>query len=605
VAPLRSYERFRDTRAVEAQYDAMGRPTVVRHADGTVTTTTYDVFGLPESLSIGGTELAHLQRSRAGVVRARTSPGTTQTFDYDALGRVTQHVVIGADEEPIAGESLSWDLVGNVESVESVATGLRIDYGYDSQYQLRTAVAEDPTAYTGYFEYSKAGRVQLADVAVPASSPGAVSRTVTHQYDPPGSDADPAAVRSLVDTESGDTVASFDYDERGNVVQRFTPMHNGTLVYDGDNQLREYTNTSTGSREVYYYDGAERVLAFREDPSEGVDGRLWLGDVEVGYYPGGVAWTRADLALGAYPVARVEDGDTPDPNILFHGVLGSLLAVTDIDGDSAARYAYGPWGEILWQSGDDVESFSRLYNDKELDRTSELGYYGYRYYDRLTLGWSQLDPLYELAPDLAMREPLRASLYAFNLNNPLRYLDPDGRDGRPSPDAPWVPTKEEAEQQEAEDAQTCPGSYESDGMCVREDWVEEDLAKAKDKASKEFDEAFSESVEVNQQVAELSWEIHDDEEFVDQQSYEHNPVYDFGEGAPGEVAAALEATKSIPELALYTLDKVIQDWERRAWKDEVFEKTGHYQRQRRLDKLQRRQRVLQERMDEAKRILDL
>jgi len=36
--------------------------------------------------------------------------------------------------------------------------------------------------------------------------------------------------------------------------------------------------------------------------------------------------------------------------------------------------------------------------------------------------------LYLMAPDIAGVEPRRASLYMFSLNNPVRYLDPDGLD---------------------------------------------------------------------------------------------------------------------------------------------------------------------------------
>ncbi len=65
---------------------------------------------------------------------------------------------------------------------------------------------------------------------------------------------------------------------------------------------------------------------------------------------------------------------------------------------------------------------------KEADQLSRLNYYGYRYYDPLSLQWTQSDPLFRVAPDLAYDQPRRMSLYAFSLNNPVRYLDPDGRD---------------------------------------------------------------------------------------------------------------------------------------------------------------------------------
>ncbi|MBA2724969.1 MAG: hypothetical protein H0U53_03170 [Actinobacteria bacterium] len=76
-----------------------------------------------------------------------------------------------------------------------------------------------------------------------------------------------------------------------------------------------------------------------------------------------------------------------------------------------------------------TDSHQRRFNDKHHDQFSNLSYYGARYYDRTLIGWTQADPLYSRAPDAAMRStPRRANLYQFSLNNPLRYIDPDGRE---------------------------------------------------------------------------------------------------------------------------------------------------------------------------------
>jgi RHS repeat-associated protein len=56
-----------------------------------------------------------------------------------------------------------------------------------------------------------------------------------------------------------------------------------------------------------------------------------------------------------------------------------------------------------------------------------LSYYGARYFDKNLMTWTQSDPLYRFSPDAAWTEPRRALLYAADLNNPLKYLDPDGR----------------------------------------------------------------------------------------------------------------------------------------------------------------------------------
>jgi RHS repeat-associated protein len=69
----------------------------------------------------------------------------------------------------------------------------------------------------------------------------------------------------------------------------------------------------------------------------------------------------------------------------------------------------------------------RQFNGKENDALTSLRYYGYRYYDPLTLRWNSADPLHRFAPDLDVATPQAMNLYSFSLNNPARYLDPDGR----------------------------------------------------------------------------------------------------------------------------------------------------------------------------------
>jgi RHS repeat-associated protein len=80
-------------------------------------------------------------------------------------------------------------------------------------------------------------------------------------------------------------------------------------------------------------------------------------------------------------------------------------------------------------------SAAHVTHGKEHDQLTSLSYYGYRFYDRLTLTWTQADPLYRFVPDLAWDEPRRANLYSFSLNNALRYIDPDGRDRDTDADA--------------------------------------------------------------------------------------------------------------------------------------------------------------------------
>ncbi len=97
-----------------------------------------------------------------------------------------------------------------------------------------------------------------------------------------------------------------------------------------------------------------------------------------------------------------------------------------------ASFTYAPFGEIVEATdaggpSSGVAKHPRRFNDKFFDEISGLGYYGYRYYDTVLIAWTQSDPLYRFAPDAAWSMPRQANLYTVDLNNPLRYLDPDGR----------------------------------------------------------------------------------------------------------------------------------------------------------------------------------
>ncbi|MDR2056774.1 MAG: RHS repeat-associated core domain-containing protein [Dysgonamonadaceae bacterium] len=59
-----------------------------------------------------------------------------------------------------------------------------------------------------------------------------------------------------------------------------------------------------------------------------------------------------------------------------------------------------------------------LFNAKELDEETGLYYYRARYYESRVSVWLSTDPLQEKYPNV--------STYAYCLNNPVRFTDPNG-----------------------------------------------------------------------------------------------------------------------------------------------------------------------------------
>jgi RHS repeat-associated protein len=104
--------------------------------------------------------------------------------------------------------------------------------------------------------------------------------------------------------------------------------------------------------------------------------------------------------------------------------VGSVRVTTNASGQVVRRHEFLPFGEE-WQPavppGD-----PRLFTGQERDPETGLDYFGARYY-RANLGrFTTTDPVQDLRENLA--DPQQWNRYTYASNNPLRYVDPDGRD---------------------------------------------------------------------------------------------------------------------------------------------------------------------------------
>lgn len=99
--------------------------------------------------------------------------------------------------------------------------------------------------------------------------------------------------------------------------------------------------------------------------------------------------------------------------------LGSSTYVTDYNGEARRHTEYFPFGEVFVEENRGSENQPYLFNGKELDRAAGLYYYGARYYDARLALWQSIDPLAAAYPAW--------SPYAYTLQNPFSFSDPDGR----------------------------------------------------------------------------------------------------------------------------------------------------------------------------------
>lgn len=407
-----------DTQRVEREYNALGLPTLSTWDDGQQWQVTYDVRGLVDRVEWLDPEtgafrpVADYTRSFAGLPLARNSDyDQVREYGYDELGRPRNDTVFVGDNT-IATRSYDFNDSGDLTSVTGETDGVSAvaSYTYDAHHRLISATG--PNGYEGTFTYSPAGNIRTADVSWNGSE---ATRNVRYEYGA----VDPQAVDRLVNIDDGEFYADFTYDLSGNMIERNSPEGTMRLRWNGLDQLRKVEGTN--GDEVYYYNhDGQRMLAVSDS-----EVRFWFDESETHYDLDGQQTQRLLHLSGAGPtLARVENGT--DIELQYSDALQNLMFALDESGNVTASFLYGPFGEVLQSTG--AEDHRRQFNGKENDNVSGLRYYGFRYYDPLTLRWNSADPLYRFVPDLSLGSPQRMNLYTFSLNNSMRYYDPDGRD---------------------------------------------------------------------------------------------------------------------------------------------------------------------------------
>ena len=110
---------------------------------------------------------------------------------------------------------------------------------------------------------------------------------------------------------------------------------------------------------------------------------------------------------------------------------GSPLAITDDKGNVVWRETYKPFGEDYQITGT-IENNNRFIG-KEKDKETGLIYDNHRYYVPVIGRFGSPDPMSPVDPWTSktnyemLLNPQKLNRYAYGLNNPCRYIDPDGK----------------------------------------------------------------------------------------------------------------------------------------------------------------------------------
>jgi len=388
-----------DTYAVSYQYDEASRPTKLTYPDTMQILYSYDdlnrmieikryIDGINDEILLDNvqynTESLLTQFDCGNDLRA--------TFSYDQTDRIS-----------------------TIDIKDGETSFLDLDYTYDNNSNITQLVNgwRDTTStwHSDTESYSYDGLDRL-------TSASCLSWSHTYSYDKVGNRASKDGVTYTINTVnevtglSDDT--SFAYDSNGNRTQKTKGTDTWVYTYDYANRLTKVEENSATIGE-YVYDGEGRRIQVTEN------------SVTTTYIYSGlnVLYEENTTGTAAYiygPKGRLAKRTTvnQESNTFYYHTdhLGSTRLVTDENKNIVSAATYQPFGEAYSEEG----SESYLYNGKEKDATG-LYYYGARYYDPGLGRFITRDG--ELG---SIRYPRTLNRYTYCFNNPIKYIDPDGRD---------------------------------------------------------------------------------------------------------------------------------------------------------------------------------
>lgn len=240
------------------------------------------------------------------------------------------------------------------------------------------------------------------------------------------------------------SVDQYTYDNNGNMTKDEL-NRNYDFVYDFRNLITDFRSirlegTGPGATDVtywtkYYYDEAGnrirkmvwKYLGSEPNPVHDGDEPLTWQLVTNEFYVGDLNGKEIDLYSGTnlvqwnvWGLDNVGKINADGSKYFYYkDHLGSVRAIVDQNNQLVSAQDYDAWGYIMnnrnWQSENAMYKFT----GKERDNESTYDYFGARYYMSRIGRWGMTDSLFMKHYDF--------SPYNYALTNPLRFVDPNGK----------------------------------------------------------------------------------------------------------------------------------------------------------------------------------
>lgn len=366
--------------------------------------------------------------SKGQIKKAKYGNNTSTEWTYDQFGRINSHLTKNASNQTLLNNSYEYDAIGNLTQRIDYVEDLREEFSYDSlnrlvQNDLSGTGAEYITqlqANVVSYDYDELGNLTYKSDINGGGSNGHYTYGTTSSTRHAG----PHAVTSITG------LSDFTYDNNGNQL-----TGNGrTVVYSAFNKPTSIHKE--GKHTEMWYGPERQMIKQRADTPRGKESTIYIGGLfeEISVLGGGTV-NRHHIAVAGQAIAVVETA--PDSLVatkesyLHKNHQGSVLAITDMDGNTAERRYYDAFGDIKSYIGQSSRQYALgLSYSTATDRgftghvtlvAAGVIHMGGRVYDATIGRFMSADP--------HIQSPLNSqslNRYSYTLNNPLSFTDPSG-----------------------------------------------------------------------------------------------------------------------------------------------------------------------------------
>ena len=386
---------------IEYEYDACGNLYRMKYPTGEYAVYSYDANHNLISSGIQGSNLVttfHYDYKNR-VTRIDNIDGSTVYKTYNAAGNLVNTADFDSDSHLIVVYFYQYDALGRLTSEYESSSNIRYLMQYDSMGRLTNR-----TGYSGFTDtvveeesyiYDDAGNITSAtsfDGITHTFTYGTSNELLRYDNSYIGNDIS-GRTEKCVSMQSGNGGVYYDNLDR---IRSINGSYNG-YWYDAD-----------GNRiDMYYY---STNMMYSWDSSDGRNRLVWTKDhllnaTIYGYGPEGLLWS---LCNGDY-------------KIYHYDYRGSVVAITDIDGDVINTFKYDAYGKTVAKTGTGKSIFG--YNGEYGVLTDPTGllYMRTRYYSP--------DLKRFMTPDIikgSIADSSSLNLYTFVNGDPINYVDPFG-----------------------------------------------------------------------------------------------------------------------------------------------------------------------------------